>query len=156
MKLPLSTAVIGLLLSLPIQAYEIGDTVSNDIAQKLNLPEGKVSVIDFFASWCLSCEKEIPGMKKFIRQDTEKKAQIIGVDVDEELKDGLDFQKRLTIDFPVINDPDQQIIEAFAPIAMPALYYVIDKKIVGKRIGAIHQIDQQITNDLKGYGIEIK
>ncbi len=156
MKLSLSAILVGLLLSLPAHSYEVGDTVSKDIAQQLNLPEGKVAVIDFFASWCLSCAKEIPDIKKFIQQDVDKKTQVIGIDVDEELADGLIFQKELAIDFPVINDTDQTIITAFAPIGMPALYYIIDKKIVGKRIGAIHQIDQQIKNDLLGFGVEVK
>ncbi|MBL4765746.1 MAG: TlpA family protein disulfide reductase [Colwellia sp.] len=136
-------------------ALEIGDTVSEELQKQLNIPAGKVGIVDFFASWCLSCEKELPDMKKFIQQDTDKKTYVIGIDVDEELAEGLAFQAELSIDFPVINDTEQQIIDAFSPIAMPALYYVLDNKIIGKRIGAVHYIDQKIKEDLYNLGVKI-
>lgn len=143
------------LLASPAFSYEVGDTISDDISKKLNLPEQKVVIIDFFASWCLSCEKEIPEMHKFIEEDTAKKTQVIGIDVDEELKEGLAFQKKLNISFPVINDQNQEIISAFSPIGMPAMYFVIDNKIVGKRIGAVDHIDEKIRQDLKALGVQI-
>ena len=136
-------------------SYEIGDTISEDVQKQLNIPAGKVAIVDFFASWCLSCAKEIPDVKKLIKQDTAQKMYVIGIDVDEELAEGLAFQEELSIDFPVINDTEQQIINEFAPISMPALYYIIDNKIVGKRIGAVNHIDQKITEDLLKLGVTI-
>ena len=38
---------------------------------------------------------------------------------------------------------------------MPALYYIIDNKIVGKHIGAVPNIDEKIINDLQKLGVEI-
>ncbi len=143
------------LLSSSAYCYEVGDTISDDIGKKLSLPEGKVAIIDFFASWCVSCEKEIPEMHTFIKMDTTHKTQVIGVDVDENLEDGLGFQKKLNIQFPVINDQSQELIEAFAPIGMPAMYFVINNKIVGKRIGAVNHIDEKIRLDLEKLGIKI-
>ncbi|MBV1871428.1 MAG: TlpA family protein disulfide reductase [Gammaproteobacteria bacterium] len=152
-KLILSVLISGL-ISVNAYSYEVGDRLDEDVIKQLNLPEGKVGVIDFFASWCESCTKEIPEIKKFITQDTEKEAHVVGIDVDEELNEGLEYQKQLNIEFPVINDTHQKIVSAFSPIAMPALYYVKDNKVVGKRIGAIYQIDQQIKKDLQGFGVE--
>ncbi|GAW97095.1 MULTISPECIES: TlpA family protein disulfide reductase [Colwellia] len=148
----MKTIPLVLMLSLlPINfavSHEIGDTISKKAQQILNIPAGKVGVVDFFASWCASCAKEIPDMKKFIKADTEQKTYVIGIDVDEELEEGLAFQQELAIDFPVINDTDQSLIAEFSPIGMPALYYVIDNKIVGKRIGAVDNIDEKIKDDL--------
>ena len=79
-------------------------------------------MLDFFASWCVSCAKEIPEIHQFIEDDKSEKVQVIGVGVDEELSDGKAFQKRLNISFPVYDDVDQQVVQAFGPIGMPALY----------------------------------
>lgn len=155
LRLPLTAAALCLLLSGPAISYEVGDIISEEVSQQLNIPKGKVAVIDFFASWCLSCAKEIPDIQKFIESDTNGKAQVIGIDVDEELEDGLAFQKRLDIKFPVVNDTKQTLIQAFGPIGMPALYYIIDNKVVGKRIGAVHHIDQQIKDDLIEHGVDL-
>ena len=77
------------------------------------------------------------------------------MDIDEELDDGKKFQSDLNISFPVYDDTDQRVVEAFGPIGMPALYYVIDNKVVRKRIGPINHIDDQIREDLGDLGIEL-
>lgn len=155
--IPSAILLVLLFLLTPSSAFsvEVGDTLSDDLQKQLNIPKGQVGVVDFFASWCLSCAKEIPDIKKMIKQDSQKKMYVVGIDVDEELDEGIAFQKELSIDFPVINDVEQTIISEFSPIAMPALYYIIDNKIVGKHIGAVPNIDEKIINDLQKLGVEI-
>lgn len=155
MQIRLATCLIALLATTqPIHAYEVGDTLSPEVSQKLNLQPGKVAVLDFFASWCASCAKEIPEIHQFI-ENNDGAFQVIGIGVDEELADGKAFQEKLNISFPVYDDVDQQVVQAFGPIGMPALYYVADNKVVGKRIGAIDKIDQQIRADLIELGVKL-
>lgn len=156
MKNYLVLCLMGLLaISQQTFAYEVGDTLSPEIVEKLNLEPDKVAVLDFFASWCASCAKEIPEIHKFIKEETNQKTQVVGISVDENLTDGKEFQEKLNISFQVYNDLDQQVIESFGPVGMPALYYVINNKVVGKRIGAINHIDQQIRADLKELGVDL-
>ena len=155
MKRLQSLILVLIFFTNPSYSYEVGDTISDDVIGQLNLPEGKPVILDFFASWCLSCAKEIPDLQKFIENDANNKVEVIGVDVDEELEEGLAFQKNLSIKFRVVNDTDQTVIQAFEPIGMPALYYIIDNKVVGKKIGAINHIDQQIKEDLKDLGVAL-
>lgn len=153
---PSAMFLVLLFLLTPKSAFsaEVGDTISEHLQKQLNIPKGQVGVVDFFASWCLSCAKEIPDIKKMIKQDSQQKMYVVGIDVDENLDEGIAFQKELSIDFPVINDVNQTIISEFAPIAMPALYYIIDNKIVGKHIGAVPNIDEKIKNDLQKLGVK--
>ena len=144
-KLLLASVLLFNVLSHQALAYEIGDSIDNDLATELNLPADKVTLIDFFASWCKSCAKEIPGIKQIYQQGT---VNVIGIDVDDELEDGLVLQKKLEIDFPVINDTEQKIISKFSPIGMPAMYYIKNNKIIGKHIGAIDNIEQVIQQDM--------
>ncbi len=145
----------ALFTTLPASSLEVGDTIAPEIGAKLNIPEGKIGVVDFFASWCQSCAKEIPDLHKFIANRSGDNIQVIGVDVDEELTDALKFQQQLSITFNVFNDTKQEVIQHFNPIGMPALYYIKDNKIIGKHIGAIDKIDQKITDDLKKLGVKL-
>lgn len=140
-----TTLLFNCLLVNHTSAYNIGDDLDSEIAEKLNLPSDKVTLVDFFASWCKSCAKEIPGIKQIHQQGN---VNVIGIDVDDELEDGLLFQKKLTIDFPVFNDTEQDIISKFAPIGMPAMYYIKNNKIIGKHIGAIDNIEAVIHQDM--------
>ena len=137
--------LVSLLLSNQTMAYNIGDKLDDELIKKLNLPQDKVTLVDFFASWCKSCAKEIPGIKQVAQKGD---LNVIGIDVDDELEDGLAFQKKLAIDFPVINDTEQAIISKFAPIGMPAMYYIQNNKIIGKHIGAIDNIEHVINQDM--------
>ena len=87
-----ATTLLSCLLANHVIAYEIGDEVDSEIAKKLNLSSEKITLVDFFASWCKSCAKEIPGIKQIAQQGN---INVIGIDVDDELEDGLIFQKKL-------------------------------------------------------------
>lgn len=136
-----------------IIAYDKGDIINDSIASHLGCTESKVYVIDFFASWCSSCKKEIPLLSKANAVIDSSKVEIIGIDVDKDVNTGIKFQNKLKdenkLNFRVINDPQNLIISGFAPIGMPTLYYVKNKKIVGIITGAVDDIDERIINDLK-------
>lgn len=133
--------------------YKEGDTIDPQLQKHLGLQDDKVYIIDFFASWCSSCEKEIPLISKVNQKIDKTRFEIIGVDVDKDAKKADEFQKALRkdglLDFRVINDPMNLIIGKFEPIGMPSLYYVKDGKVVGIIYGAIDEIDKQILKDLE-------
>ncbi len=134
-------------------SYQKGDTLSEDIQKKLDIKADKIYIIDFFASWCPSCEKEMPYISKVNEKIDKTKIKIIGIGVDEDIKKGQKFQKKLKdrgeLNFQVIDDPKNLIIKEFNPIGMPALFYIKDKKVVKTIFGAVDDIDKIILSDLK-------
>ena len=129
--------------------YQPGDTVSAETVQRLGLEKGKSYVIDFFASWCVSCRHELPLVEKVSRQLDGTKSEVIGVDVDEDVNSGVSFQKELGLTFRVIDDPKGEIIQRFDPVGMPALYIIKNKKVTKVILGAKENIDRLITAALK-------
>jgi len=150
----MKTAIVSFFLLTNLIAYDKGDVINDSIASHLGCTDSKVYVIDFFASWCGSCKKEIPLISKANSVIDSTKVEIIGVAVDKDVKAGIKFQNSLKsknlLNFRVINDPQNLIISEFSPIGMPTLYYVKNKKIVGIVTGAVDNIDEKILNDLKG------
>lgn len=142
-----------LFLSSLLLGYEKGDTLSLEIQDRLGIQEEKIYVIDFFASWCDSCEKEIPYISEVHQKIDQDRVEIIGIDVDKKMENALAFQKELiakeALTFRVINDPENEIIKEFKPIGMPALFYIQDKKVVEVIYGAVDDIDKIIIADLK-------
>ncbi len=133
-----------------LSAYEVGETIDNSIAKKLNLGNN-ITVVDFFASWCASCKKELPLVNKLSKKLDENEVKFVGIDTDEELDEGLSFQKELGLSFFVLNDTKQEVVAKFNPIGMPAIYYIKDKKIVKKIFGAVDNIDDVIKKDIKSF-----
>ena len=149
----MKTAIVSFFLLTNLIAYDKGDTINDSIASHLGCNGDKVYVIDFFASWCGSCKKEIPLISVANTKIDSTKVEIIGVDVDKDVNTGIKFQNDLKnsnrLNFRVINDPQNLIISEFAPIGMPTLYYVKNKKVVGIVTGAVDNIDEKIIDDLK-------
>ena len=145
--------LFSLLLTSGAFAYQVGETLDAPIASKLGLNSDKIYVIDFFASWCGSCKKEIPLISIANNRINKHTTQIIGVDVDKNLQDGIDFQNKLKekkrLNFKVVNDPKGEIISKFSPIGMPTLYYVKNNKVLKIITGAVDEIDNIILSDLK-------
>lgn len=146
-------AIISFFLLTNLIAYDKGDTINDSIASYLGCNDDKVYIIDFFASWCGSCKKELPLISVANTKIDSSKVEIIGVDVDKDVNAGIKFQNDLKnsnkLNFRVINDPQNLIISEFAPIGMPTLYYVKNKKVISIVTGAVDNIDEKIIDDLK-------
>jgi len=134
-------------------SYQEGDTLSPKMQNSLNLQKDKIYIVDFFASWCNSCEKEIPYISKVSERVDPAKVEVIGIDVDKNIEKAKAFQKELksknSLSFRVINDPKNNIIKEFKPIGMPALFYIKDAKVLKVIYGAVDNIDEVIFEDLK-------
>lgn len=151
----MKTLLFTLLLTLSLSAYQKGDTIDSKIVEALKLQKDKLYIIDFFASWCGSCKKELPLIAKVNTQLDSSKVEIIGVDVDSKLPKALSFQKKMralgAINFTVINDTDNTIIRNFKAVGMPSLYYVKNAKVLDVIIGAVPDIDKRILADIKKF-----
>ncbi len=123
--------------------FQPGDRLDDETMRALGIRDKGVYVIDFFASWCHSCEKELPLL------NTLKNARIIGVDVDENVEDGRRFVKELGLGFDVIEDPEGAIVSRFDPAGIPAIYIIKDGKVAGTIIGARPDIDRAIASALE-------
>ncbi len=136
--------VLYLILTTILFAYQKGDNVSQ-IANKIGINDKRIYVVDFFASWCSSCKKELP----LIRKLTNNNLTIIGIDVDEDIDNAISFKKEMKLDFKVINDPNGEIVKKFNPIGFPSLYIIKNYKIVETIYGAKNDIDKVVTNIIK-------
>lgn len=141
---------IGLCLSSFSQAYQqeipeeygyavkIGQTVPDfDITlpdgTKTTIKElrGKVVMIQFTASWCGVCRKEMPHIEKDIWQKWKdhKNFALYGIDLKESKEKTQEFKKQMTITYPLALDLDGSIFAKFTvPNAGVTRNIIIDKE----------------------------
>jgi len=132
--------------SVALFALESGESISKEVQEQLKLKADKVYVIDFFASWCKSCKKELPLVLNLY---TDKIVEVIGVNVDKKKEDGEKLVKDLNLSFPIVYDTDKKLVETFDPLGFPAIYYVKDGKVLHVIFGAVKNIDEVIKEDIK-------
>ncbi len=75
----------------------------------------KVVVLQFTASWCSVCRKEMPHLESEIWQPFKNKNFVlIGVDYDEPLDKVRQFRKDMKVTYPFVLDPGAKIFQKFA------------------------------------------
>jgi len=77
--------------------------------------KGKVVVLQFTASWCSVCRKEMPHLEKEVwLPNKDKDFILIGVDYDEPLEKVIAFKQQMNVTYPMALDPGGEIFARFA------------------------------------------
>ncbi len=69
-------------LQLPGNTVELNGTLQNGEPFKWSKYEGKVVLVDFWATWCSPCVAEMPNMKRNYKEYNSKGFEILGVNMD--------------------------------------------------------------------------
>jgi cytochrome c biogenesis protein CcmG/thiol:disulfide interchange protein DsbE len=113
---------------------------------KLSDYEGKIVIIDFWATWCPPCRKGIPDLI-LIQKKYKDDVVIIGIslDGDKTKKDVPGFVKDQGINYPIVYG-DNNVVTAYGGIESIPTAFVIDKKgnVVDKHVGLV---DKQVYAD---------
>jgi peroxiredoxin len=99
--------------------------------------KGKVVLLDFWATWCPPCRKEIPGFVELYNNYRSRGFAVIGVSMDESTSDIKKFAKRLGINYPVLIGAGRSDLEpAFGELPLPTAFLIArDGRICGKHDG---------------------
>ena len=78
--------------------------------------KGKVVMLQFTASWCSVCRKEMPHIESDIRQKNKDNINfaVYGIDLDEPLSTVKKFAEDMEISYPLALDPKGKIFYKFA------------------------------------------
>jgi thiol-disulfide isomerase/thioredoxin len=115
--------------------------------------EGKTLYVDFWASWCAPCLVSLPQYNELYLKYRDQGLEIIAINVDNPIEDGLDFLEETPLDFPIPADPQGDAAELFGVIGMPSSYLVApDGEVrlvhMGFRNGDIELIEAEIQKVL--------
>jgi peroxiredoxin len=119
---------------------EIAVTSITGEAIKLYQNKNNFTIINFWATDCPSCIKEMPGLTDIYNQFKGQGLQIIAVSMSYDPPNQvLNFTQKNKIPFPVVLDVDGQIARSFEDIRLTPTSILIDKngKIIDKVIGEL-------------------
>ncbi|MET0046301.1 MAG: TlpA disulfide reductase family protein [Sedimenticola sp.] len=85
---------------------------------------GKVVLLNFWATWCPPCVKEIPSLGRLKRKLSDRAVAVLSVDVGESVERVEAFLKKVPADFPVMLDPEGATVKAWKLRAFPTTFLI--------------------------------
>jgi peroxiredoxin len=102
---------------------------------KLSRLRGKVVLLDFWASWCEPCKKELPVLARMAPRMKQRGVEIVAVNIDENRANAEAFLKSHGLDLTVVYDQGHKIVGEWEPPKMPSSF-VIDRDGVIRAVNA--------------------
>ncbi len=120
--------------------YVIPEPKSRDVMPDFSLPtlagntfnsseqEGRVLLVNFWATWCAPCREEIPDLIALQEEIGGDKFDVIGISQD---MDGealvRQFAEEMEINYPILLDESNSVAEAFGTVFALPTTFVVDK-----------------------------
>jgi thiol-disulfide isomerase/thioredoxin len=107
--------------------------------------QGQVLWVDFWASWCGPCVDAVPFLNDLDRDYRTRGLQVVGINLDEDPQDALDFMTRNPTRFAQAADALGDCPRSFGVEAMPSSYLIDRQGVirlvhVGFRAGEVASI----------------
>lgn len=91
---------------------------------QLSAQKGKVVVINFFASWCVSCGEETPFIEKASHKYAPQTVVFLAIAVDDTEKKAKAFIKKMGLTIPAGLDKTGKIKDDYGIYGMPTTFFI--------------------------------
>jgi thiol-disulfide isomerase/thioredoxin len=111
---------------------------------------GRPVAVNYWATWCAPCRREIPLLNKLRRERASQKLEIIGIAVDFR-EDVLKYAAETVIDYPLLIG-EEEGLEAVKAVGMqPAFPFTVfadsRQRVVALKVGELHQDEADLILD---------
>jgi peroxiredoxin len=132
------------------QAADFEQKTLSGAPLKLSSLRGKVVLLDFWASWCEPCKKELPLLARMAPRLRARGIEIVAVNIDDNSKNAEQFLREHDLKLTVVTDTDKRIVGKYEPPKMPSSF-VLDRAGVVRSVndgfqpGDEGKLEQQLT-----------
>lgn len=163
------TVVYGLALALAIvmvyrvqgylRVYDVsegdrapGFSVTDDqgVGVSLDDYDGKVVLLNFWATWCPPCIQEMPSLDATYRQLRDQGFVVVGISVDEDPDQYRRFLDSSRVSFPTARDPERTVSVRYGTMKYPESYLISrEGRVLRKYVGPEDWQRPEISNYLR-------
>jgi len=112
----------------PLLGYRTPDFHETAIDERsVDVPgtlRSRVTVIDFWASWCGSCQVTMPSLESLWRARRAEGLMVVGVSVDDTPDDAERGAEAFGVSFPIVFDGGHRLTSAFGVYQVPTTFVV--------------------------------
>lgn len=120
-----------------ISDFKLKD-INNRLQSYSKVNGEKLTIIDFWATWCKPCIQAIPKLNKIYKDYKDRGVEVIGINTDSPRNAAKvkPFAKTYKIEYTILRDPNSEIASELNVSAFPTLYIINSQnEIVFSHIG---------------------
>lgn len=143
-------------IEMAVIGKSVGDFSLMDLDGKtvhLSDYKGKTVLINAWATWCPPCRAEMPDLENYYRQQKDNDFVILAINAGDTLEQAQGFVRSNNLSFPVLLDPEVEILQALGITGFPTSILINPDGIVKYiHIGMLRpdDLDINISPYLKG------
>lgn len=120
------------------------------VAHQLADYRGKLLVLNFWATWCAPCRKEMPSLQRLWKTLQPDGVELVAIDFGDTAADVAKFGRETGLEFPLLLDPTGNVLRVYGALGLPTTY-VIDRagRVVYKVTGDREWDAPDIVADLR-------
>jgi thiol-disulfide isomerase/thioredoxin len=103
-------------------AFNLADI--QGIRLERSILQGRVGLINFWATWCPPCVEELPSLNRLQQIFKDRDLRIISIDFRETPGEMADFLQRIPVDFPVLMDLDGKTALNWQVFSFPSSFLI--------------------------------
>jgi thiol-disulfide isomerase/thioredoxin len=135
---------------IPERLPDVAMPDAKGVSHKLSEWRGRPLMVNFWATWCDPCRREIPLLKSLRHERAAESLEVVGIAVD--FQDAvMDYTRKIGIDYPVlIGEKDgMAAIDAFGMDTVFPFTVFADKegRIVTVKVGELHSDEAKVILD---------
>jgi peroxiredoxin len=149
----------GTAVGVPASNFTLKDVSGRPVALADNFGKNVV-VLDFWATWCVPCEAEMPHLQRLYQRFKDQGFNLLGISMDgpETVASVGPYVRRMGLTFPVLLDEETQVTNIYNPQRTAPLTVIIDRN---GRVHRVHpgykpgdevELEREIQALLKGGG----
>ena len=108
---------------------------------------GEVVVLNFWASWCVPCRREMPALEA-VHQQFAGRVAFLGVNHQDRRDDALELIAETGTSYPSVHDPEGDVAVAYELFGMPTTVFITaDGLVAGRHTGELTDADLRSALD---------
>jgi len=125
----------------PAQSANVGDPAPNFQLQNLdgepvalsNL-KGKAVLLNFWATWCPPCRREMPYIQEIYDEWPEEWLVVLAINIGESASKVEEFMQRYGLSFPVLLDTKEKVAQGYNIRHIPTTFFIDKDGIIRMKI----------------------
>ena len=129
--------------------------LKSNTGKEFSLPDlkGKFVLLDFWATWCAPCRRDLSAVEKLHQEFHRKGLVVLGVNGGEDSETVNEFLLSSKLSYPILLTPDGGVMQSYRVSAFPTVVLIdADGKIVFYHVGAGG--DKALRESLAKLGLE--